>query len=75
MPVSSFSSKRLSAAYVSGEMTDSVVKGGVARGDYPLVFFTPENDHHNKRGRKVIEDDAERLKAFVIDEAHCVKKW
>ena len=45
---------------------------------YPrLVFFTPEMIITNKRWRKMIAGDVynERLKAFVVDEAHCVKKW
>ena len=58
-------------------MTDSTVQTEVSQGKYQLVFFTPEMIISNKRWRRVIEGDvyAERLKAFVIDEAHCVKKW
>ena len=58
-------------------MTDRTVLDGVAQGLYQLVFFTPEMLITNKRWRRVIESDvyAERLKALVIDEAHCVKKW
>ena len=75
--VSSFSSKGLSAAYISGEPSSERMKEGVSRGAYQLVFFTPELIVTNKRWRKVLEGDvyADRLKAFVIDEAHCVKKW
>ena len=40
------------------------------------MFFTPEVIIGTRRWRKMLEGDvyAERLKAFVIDEAHCVKK-
>ena len=42
-----------------------------------MVCFTPEMIIGNKKRRKVLEGDVytEWLKAFVIDEAHCVKKW
>ena len=77
MQVASFSSKGLTAVYVSGELTDDLTKERVCRGEYQLVFFTPEMIINNKRWRKVIGGDVytERLKAFVVDEAHCVKKW
>lgn len=73
--MATYSGKGLSSAYVSGEVTDRTILDGVARGLYQLVFFTPEMLITNKRWRRVIESDAyaDRLKAFVIDEAHCVK--
>ena len=77
MQATTFSSKGLNAAYVSGELTDDLMKERVRRGEYQLVFFSPEMIINSKRWRKVIESDVytERLQAFVIDEAHCVKKW
>ena len=55
---------------MTGEVTDRTILDGVAWGLTPNMLIT------NKRWRRVIESDAyaERLKAFVIDEAHCVKK-
>ena len=40
------------------------------------MFFTPEMLIGSKRRRNMLTGDLyfERLKAFVIDEAHCVKK-
>lgn len=75
--MATYTSKGLSSAYVSGEVTDRTVLDGVARGLFQLVFFTPELLINNKRWRRVIESDTytERLEALVIDEAHCVKKW
>ena len=77
MQVRIFSSKGLKAAYVSGEATDDLIKDRVCRGEYQLVFITPEMIINHKTWRKVIDGDiyTKRLKAFVIDEAHCVKKW
>lgn len=75
--VASFSSKGLSAAYISGEVTDDMIKEKACKGEYQLVFLTPEMVINNRRWRKMIESDVytERMKAFVVDEAHCVKKW
>lgn len=77
LQVASYSSKGLSSAYVSREVTDRTILTGVAQGFYQLVFFTPEMLIASKKWRRVIESDAydERLEALVIDEAHCVKKW
>ena len=49
----------------------------VSQGNFQLVFFTPEMLIGSKRWRNMLTGDlySERLKAFVIDEAHCVKKW
>ena len=46
-------------------------------GHYQLVYFTPEILINNKKWRKMFETDVyqERLKGFIVDEAHCVKKW
>lgn len=53
------------------------MKQGVHEGRYRLVFFTPELLITSTRWRKVLTSEiySARLKAFVIDEAHCVKKW
>ena len=77
MQVTNYFSKGLTAVYVSGELTDDLTKKRVYRGEYQLVFFTPEMIINNKRWSKVIEGGVytERLKAFVVNEAHCVKKW
>ena len=54
-----------------------MIKENVCKGEYQLVFLTPEMVINNRRWRKIIESDVytERMKAFVVDEAHCVKKW
>ncbi len=58
-------------------MNDSTILSGVEKGNYQLVFFTPEMIVNSKRWRRVMQGSlyAERLKAFVVDEVHCVKKW
>ena len=74
--VEKFNSKGLSAAMVTGESKEDT-KRGVEEGHYQIVLFTPETLINNRRWRNLLRSDlyAERLKGFVIDEAHCVKKW
>ena len=49
----------------------------VLKGDYQLIYFTPEQLILNKTWRKMLLSDVyqTRLRAFVVDEAHCIKKW
>ena len=53
------------------------VKEAVLMGEYQLVLFTPEMLVEQKRWRKMLLGDvySSRLRAFVVDEAHTVKKW
>ena len=72
-----FNSQGILAAIVTGESDDEDVKRGVYGGKYDVVFFTPEILINSKRWRKVLTSDTyiRRLKALVVDEAHCVSKW
>ena len=53
-------------------------KAGVLKGEYGLVvvFFTPEL-LLERRWRDVLHSKPydQRVRAFVVDEAHTVKKW
>ena len=74
----SFSAKVLSVAFVSGCDSESEdMKAGVKDGRYQLVFFTPELLVGSRRWLKVLSSDAyhSRLRGFIIDEAHTMKKW
>ena len=46
-------------------------------GQYQLVIFTPEMLLNNGMWRRMLTNDiySKRLRAFVVDEAHTVKKW
>ena len=65
------------ACYISGEQDDQLVKEGVRKGDYQVVYFTPEMILASKRWREMLVGQVytNRLRTFVIDEAHTVKKW
>ena len=64
-------------AYVTGQSEDDEMKQDVRRGKYNLVFFNPELLNTSRRWRNVLTSDiySARLKGFIIDEAHSVKKW
>ena len=71
-----YSAKGLAAAHVTGDTTDEV-KVRVRRGEFQLVYITPELLLCNSGWRKMLigECYTEHLVAFVVDEAHTVKKW
>ena len=78
MQVATYCSKGLtSICFSAGDTSGSAILSDVSLGKYQLVFFTPEIVLASKKWRRVTEGDVynERLRAFVIDEAHCVNKW
>ncbi len=76
MKVKSLPLRGLSVASITGN-TGEEIKEGVRRGEFRLIFFTPELLLEHKRGRRLLRKEhyVKRLKAFVVDEAHCIKKW
>ncbi len=74
--VSAFTDKGLTAACVSGGM-DPETKMTIMAGDVQLVFMSPEQVLRRGVWRNMLRSAVyqERLIAFVVDEAHCVKKW
>lgn len=76
MQVASFCSRGISAAHITAESSRDV-KEGVQKGEYQLVYITPELLINGATWRKMLVGVVytERLKSFVVDEAHTVKKW
>ncbi len=76
MQVASLSQRGLSIAAINSNTSEDV-KQGVYNGKYSLVFFTPELLLQERRWRELITSSVymQRIKAFIVDEAHCVKKW
>ena len=71
--VNTFSDKEVSAAIASSETEERVL-----RGDFELVYITPEQlfkDDNTYRDMCQSTIFKERLVALVVDEAYCVKKW
>ncbi len=56
-------------------MTTEAMKQAVMRGEYQLIFFTPELLLERWRQLLGTSHYTRRVKAFVMDEAHTVKKW
>ena len=67
----------MKACYLSGEQEDKEVKESVKKGMYQIVNFTPEMILGSQKWRSMLlgEIYSSRLRAFIIDEAHTVKKW
>lgn len=68
----------LSATYVTDKksMTHSV-RQGLRNGEYQITFVSPEALFLSTEWRNILSSDIyrEHLVGFVIDEAHCIKKW
>ncbi len=62
----------IKACYVSGELKHQLIKGA-----YQIVYFTPEMILASRRWREMLigEVYSHQLRAFIVDEAHTVKKW
>ena len=73
--VQSLTARSVKAIYV-GDADDSTVEK-ITQGEYEILFFSPENLLTNVDWRDVLQSPIfqERLVAFVVDEAHCVKDW
>ncbi len=67
----------IKACYISGEQDNESVRKDVVKGRYHIVYFTPEMILSNRRWREMLIGDVytHQLRAFIVDEAHTVKKW
>ena len=63
--------------YISAEQSDRAMKDGVLKGEYQLVYISPELLMVNLKWREMLRSVVfqTKLKGFIIDEAHCVTKW
>ena len=64
----------IKACYISGEQDNEYVKESVLKGDYQVVYFTPEMILGSKRWREMLVGEVYST-TFVVDEAHTVKTW
>ena len=68
----------LSAAYVTDRKSTSYcVKMEIKKGEYQIIFVSPEALFLSVEWRSMLSSDLYRsnLVGFIIDEAHCIKKW
>ena len=74
--VATLSAKGLSVGCITRESLDSERAMALSR-QYQLVLFSPEALLIVRRWREMLQSEVykSRIVAFVVDEAHCVKKW
>lgn len=68
----------ISATHISDKQaTGATVRRAVKKGEYQIIFISPEALLATVEWRNMLSTDTyrENLMAFVIDEAHCIKKW
>ena len=73
-----FNQKGLSSVCVSDkDDTSKKSRRGILKGKHQLVFMSPESLFCNLEWRRMLSTDIymNNLIAFIVDEAHCVKKW
>ena len=72
-----FLKRGLKVEFVGEAQTDENATMDVLNGDVQLVYISPESLLLNRRYRNMLTTPTyqQKLKALVVDEAHCVKFW
>ena len=72
-----FLQRGLKVEFVGEAQTDEIATMDVLNGNIQLVYISPESLLLNRRYRSMLITPTyqQRLKALVVDEAHCVKFW
>ena len=70
-----YSAKGLKVGGITGATLE--VKSQVVKGNFQIVYFSPESLLSGHRWRELLQVEQYRsnVVAFIVDEAHCVKKW
>ena len=70
-------SKGVKAAYLGEGQEDETVKDGVEKGEYQIVYGSPETFLATIRWRKMLSSTVYRqnLRLIAVDEAHCISHW
>lgn len=69
--------KGVKTAFVGKDQKDEETKQLVIRGEYELVFISPESMLRVLKYREMFRSEIYQqcLMCLAIDEAHCVEKW
>ena len=75
--VESCTRRGIKAVAVTSEEESRKNYGDVVNGLYQIVYISPEMIIGTQKWRTTLQDDLyqSKLRAVVVDEAHCVKKW
>lgn len=75
--VASFEKRGITAAFCGSEQKNLDVYKSIRAGRVQLVYITPEALVENSFHRSMLLESSfqENMRAFVIDEAHCIKTW
>ena len=74
--VASLANRGVRAIHVSSELDEKAIEE-IHEGKYQILFFSPEQLLQNLAWREMLLSPIynKNLVGFVVDEAHCVKKW
>ena len=72
-----FLQRGLIVEFVGEAQTDEAATTNVLNGNVQLVYISPESLLLNRRYHSMLITPTyqQKLKALVVDEAHCVKFW
>jgi len=76
--VATFTAKGIRTAYVSDrEDCTGATRRSMRKGEYQVVYVSPEALFGTLEMRTMLSTELYRdnLIGFIVDEAHCVKKW
>ena len=74
--VASLSARGLAIGCITQESSEKE-RAKVKNGQYQLMLFSPEALLSFRQWRELLQGEgySSRIVAFIVDEAHCVKKW
>jgi ATP-dependent DNA helicase RecQ len=74
--VSDLGCKQISAIQVTSSV-DEVVENEIMHGKFNIIYISPELLLRKHVWREMLRSDLfqQRMVGFIVDEAHCVKKW
>ena len=75
--VSSCISRGINAVAVTKQESRTHLVKAAIKGDFQIVYISPEMLIATTKWRNALQNEVyqSRLRAVIIDEAHCVKKW
>ena len=75
--VARFEKQGITAAFCGSKQTNIDIYKAIRAGKVQLVFIMPEALVDNSYHRSMLAENCfqENMRAFIVDEAHCIKTW